>query len=413
MPQFDNADIPRLMDKMVEDSGAQYIQRQQVQGALDLLSVSRVGIRDEDHPRCLVASGLSLELGGPELGRQPVDCGVDASDDVHSITENGVLSRIASHEKRGREVLRFMPDSHRLIGLSREGNEHPGTRGLWGVNRVSPSRIPISQASVCHSTCAVHDRDFFGLVDKLDLSVITDYQRIHDANHWLADSLLRLGYRTLLFRISQMRGLELEVTRKRLEQVRAANRFAVEVLDANLKDISELVLSLYRDKLIYDRIVVGCRPNNLVHHVMPFQPRVRIAASEYVDIPCRCKSDCSSTFEFFASVNVLPGEKRSWLLVTHPQERCNGKYYGSTVANWVRDFCASSDVGFTRQMKAMANWTNLYCSPGDYNQLCEQDRSAVEKAVAELTCRDPFVRFLEILDRSPRGSDLVKKWRGQ
>ena len=413
MPRFDNAEIPSLMDKMIEDLGAQYIERQQVQSALDLLRVSRVGIRDEQDPRCLIASSLSSEVGGPELGHQPVDCGADASADVHSITENGVLSRIASQEKRGREVLRFMPDTHQLTDLSKRGDEHPGTRGPWEIDRIPPSRVPISQASVCHSTCADHDRDFFGSVDRLDLSGITDYQRIHNANHRLAEPLSRLGYRTLLFRISQMRGLELEVTRKRLEQVRAANRFAVDILDANLKDISGLVLSLHRDKLIYDRIVLGCRQNNLVHHVMPFNPRVRFAASEYFDVPCRCKSNFDSTYEFLASVNVIPGDKRSWLLVTYPQQRCFRKYYGSTVTNWVRDFCATSDVGFTRQLDAMATWTNLYCSPKDYLQLYEQDRSVVEKSVANLTCRDPFARFLEVLERSPRGAEMFKKLRGK
>ncbi len=411
MARFDNAEIPHLMHKMIEDSGSQYIQRKQVQDALDLLSVSRVGIRDEQDPRCLLASSLSLEFGGPELEHQPVDCGADASADVHSITENGVLSRIASPERRGREVLRFMPDFHQLTALSKKGDEHPGTRGPWEIDRVPPSRVPISQASACHSTCADHDGDFFGSVDRLDLSTITDYQRIIDNNHGLAESLSRLAYRTLLFRISQMRGLELELTRKRLEQVSTGNRFAVDVLDANLKDISGLVLSLYREKLLYDRIVVWYHRNNLVHHLMPFQPRVRFAASEYIDIPCRCKSDHSTTFEFLASVNVLPGDGRSWLLVTYPQERCKRIYYGSTVANWVKDFCATSVVGFKHQLNAMATWPNLYCSPGDYDQLCEQDRSTVEQIVARITCRDPFGRYLEILERSPRGADLIKKWR--
>ena len=153
MPRFRNDEIPHIMQRMMEDSGTGFIQPEDVQEAFVLLTAARVGIRDENNPRCLLASGLSSGNGAPEGGPRPVDCGKDASTDVHSITENGVLSNIAEVGKGGREVLQIMPDTHYLANLAKGDAGYPGSRGLWEVDRIPPRLVPISLASVCHSTC--------------------------------------------------------------------------------------------------------------------------------------------------------------------------------------------------------------------------------------------------------------------
>ena len=412
MVKYDNTEIPRIMRGMLDDMDHPFIARQDVQGALRLLSDTRVGLRDERDPTCLLAVGMTLESGLSEVAHRPVDCGQDASAKTHSITEHGRLSRIAKATKGGDVVLRLMPDAHHLVDFAKEDGGYPGSRGLWEIDRVQPHCVPIALASVGHSVCADHDRDkdFLGLVDDLDLSSISDYRRITGIAGALSIQLLRLGHRTLLYRVGQLRGLELEVTFKRVEQVRAGNRYAVDILDANLKRISDIVRSLYRDKLVYDQCFVGNKRSDFVHHVMPFRPRVRFAASEYVDIPCTCHMGTPAPIDFLASVNVLPGDDLSWLVVTYPAARCKRELYDSTVSNWVRDFCAVNDVGMKRHLQAMGSWINLYCSPDDYHQLDERDRSFVEKSVASSMCRDPFRQHIDVLLTSPRGGDLVKKW---
>ena len=416
MSRYSNAEIPRIMRGLVGDLGDSFMQPRDIQGALEPLSVACVGLRDEDDPRCLLASGLTLASGFPEVGRRPVDCGAKSDNDAHSITENGVLSCIAKQGNGGREVLRFFPDAHQLVNLTRGDAGYPGSQGLWEIDRVLPKSVPIASASISHSTCKDHDRDFFGLVDRLNLSGVTAHHRIADKRHDSEEALFRLSYRTLLFRLSQLRGSELEATRKRTEKVQDGNRFAVDMLDANLKDISSLVRALYRDKSVYDKRVVGDGKSHFVHHVMPFNPRVRFAASEYMPIPCNCRNcrlGSPATDDFLASVNVLPGKSRSWLVVTYPSARCNRKRYDSVVANWVKDFCATNDDVMGRHREAMITWTNLYCSPEDYCRLDDNARSFVEESIARAVCIDPFRLYLDIMATHPRGADLINKWRGK
>ena len=409
--RFNNAEIPRIIQRMMEDSGMGFIGRQDVQKALELLAVARVGIKDEREPHCLLASGIRSKSGGPEREPWPDECGKDASADVHSMTENGVLSKISVNGKGGREVLQPMLDMHNLVNLAKGDAGYPGSQGLWEIDRVYPRRVPISLAGVSHSTCADDDGNFFGMVDRLNLTGVTDYQRIADRHHPLEETLFRLGNRTLLFRMSQMRGIEREIMRERDKQVVAHNRFAVDVIDASLQEISGLVRELYRDKLVYDQRVVGIRQNGFVHHIMSFNPSVRFAASEYVDLPCNCQSSTYLTDNFLVSINVLPGDDRSWIIVTYPNSRCERDRYNSTIASWVKDFCAANDVGKRRHLAAMASWVNLYCSPEDYDQLSEDDRSAVEGHIARFVCRDPFGRFLDTLGRSSYGAKKLEEWR--
>ncbi len=309
-------------------------------------------------------------------------------------------------------VLQHMPDVQQLVALTKGEAGYPGSQGLWEIGQVPPHYIDITVASVGHSVCAYHDRDrdFFGLVDDLDLSSICDYQRIVSANHGLEFSLFILAYRTLLFCISQLRGVEIEVTCKRAEQVKAGNRYAVDVLDSILRYSSNIIRSFYRDKLLYDRRLVDSERVGFVHHVMPFNPHVRFAAAEYHTLPCNCHADTATPYDFYASVNILPGDNRSWLVVTYPNVRCIYKYYDSIVSNWVRDFCSVNDVGKKLHLKAMGNWKNLYSSPEDYFQLDERDRMLVEEKVAHNVCRDPCRQHIDVLLASPCGPDFVKNW---
>ena len=411
MTRYSDARVRRIMRGMVEYLGRFFIDPEEFQDALEMLKYARIGLRDEDGPTCLLAS--HWVDGASEGSGRLVDCGKESRADVHSITRNGVLSQIAMDDKGGREVLRFCPDALDSVNLTKGDTGRLGSQGLWETERVAPYRVPISAASVCRSTCAFHDGGFFGLVDKLDLSSIDAYELIVNRDHNLEESLFRLGYRTLLYRMSQLRGVELVTTQKRIEQVRSGNRYSVDILDASLKEISGFVRALRCDKLEYGNRFLGRGESSFVHHIMPFNPRVRFAASEYTGISCSCRLNHPANDDFLASVNVLPGKSRSWLVVTYLSSRCDHKLYDSSVANWVRDFCATSDGAMQKHLEAMGTWTNLYCSPEDYYQLDENERSSVEERLARAVGIEPFRRYLNMLAANPQGADLIKKWEGK
>lgn len=86
-----------------------------------------------------------------------------------------------------------------------------------------------------------------------------------------------LAYRTLLYRISQLRGLEIVTTLKRLDLIRANNRFGVELMDASLTEIASLNTELYREKDVFDRKMLGVANKSIVHHVGEIDPYVGLA----------------------------------------------------------------------------------------------------------------------------------------
>ena len=274
----------RLMTALVEEWNIGFIDPADVGDALDQLRAIRPGIADEDDPTCLVAYAVETMSHGPSAERPKV-CGQPADRGSHSIQENGVLDKISRTGSDGaEEVLKFFPGTETVANLAKAPGGHPGSDWLWNIQRIPPLPIPITLASVGHFACSHHDQstEFLGLADNLAIpgghrhTVVTERNRSGPWRH-AYEQLLMLAYRTLLYRISQLRGLEIVTTLKRLDLIRANNRFGVELMDASLTEIASLNTELYREKDVFDRKMLGVANKSIVHHVGEIDPYVGLA----------------------------------------------------------------------------------------------------------------------------------------
>ena len=398
------------MNRMVDDLALDFIQREVVRDALTILGLTAIGIRDEKDPTCLLACAIELR-NSPVTGRQPVNCGLPSDANTHSITESGPLHRISSLGKGGAEVLRLMPNARELADFTKGENGYPGSEWLWNVKRIDPKCVPISLASVGHPTCADHDRDVWVPADGLKFYIPERYSRRHvvGTSSGLFEALFLLAYRTLLYRLSQFRGLELEASNKRVEQVRSGQRFGVDLMDQVLQELSAIARSLYADKLIYDRCYVGIRRTGFIHHMMPLRPYIPFAASEYLEFTCSWPEKWHSDHTAWAAVNVIPAARATWLTVSHIENRC--PRFVINVANQVKDFCADTPAVKKREhLNALQTWTNAYCSPEAYWALPDPDRAEIEEGIARTVCQEPHERFLRLLESTPRGAEMVARW---
>ena len=403
-------DIQQIMNRMADELALDFIQREAVRGALDILSLAAIGVRDEKNPSCLLACAIGLH-NNPVTGRQPVNCGLPSDANTHSVTESGPLCRIASHDKSGAKVLRLMPGTRQLADMTKGERGYPGSEWLWNVKRIEPQSVPTSLASVGHSICADHDREVFVPVDGLNFTIPERYLRrqIAGVGSGLYEALFLLGYRTLLYRLSQFRGLELEACNKRVEQVQSGQRFGVDLMDDVLRELSGIALGLYADKLIYDQCFVGLRRTGFVHHIAPLRPYIPFTASEYVEFKCSWPGKEHIDHTAWIAVNVIPAASTTWLVVSHIENTCPRFVIG--VSNQVRDFCADTlDIKKRKHLNALQTWTNAYCSPEAYWALPDTDREAIEKGVARAVCQEPHRRFLQILKSTPRGAEMVARW---
>ena len=144
MPWYSDARVRSIMRGMVEYLGRFFIDPEEFQDALEMLKYARIGLRDEDGPTCLLPSHW-VDGASKGSGRL-VDCGEKSDADVHSITENGVLSQIAVEDTRRREVLRFCPDALESVHLTKGDTGRLGSQGLWETERVAPYRVSIEPA---------------------------------------------------------------------------------------------------------------------------------------------------------------------------------------------------------------------------------------------------------------------------
>ena len=86
----------------------------------------------------------------------------------------------------------------------------------------------------------------------------------------------------------------------------------------NLKELSSVSLELHRHKLLFDQDLVGSRPLPMVHHIVPFQPIVRYAASEYLPMKRSEVREKEGTTDAYVSMNVIPDDHVTWLVLSHP-----------------------------------------------------------------------------------------------
>ena len=182
------------------------------------------------------------------------------------------------------------------------------------------------------------------------------------------ESLFVLAYRTLLFRISQLRGVEKAASQVHQDRSTEGNRFAVKLTLGVLADLSDKLTELYRFKQGYDRRILGdSEAIHLVHHVASFHPIIHYACSEYTPVPVGYGKKAT---EIWMAINVLPLQGVTWLIVSHPCQR-------NSVSIEIRKVIGRmlSTVPQQRRredLRMMCNSTNLYACPDEYRSMARE-----------------------------------------
>ena len=378
-----------------------------VGNAMEAISKARVGLADEISPECLYPVGF-----GANEWSLPIKCGAYASRGSHSIQEAGPLNEIAAPGGKGLYVLGFFPNVSHLMRLTKGVAGRPGTKWLWDVDAIPPRSVPIGEASVAHFACGIHDSGslYLGAADNLhvpDLGgrvILDDRDPPAGLNQFL-HSLFMLAYRTLLFRLSQFRGVQKTVIRALSEQADADNRFGEHGCIERLRELAPVLTEIGREKSAYDRRILGdASALGLVHHVVEFNPGVRYACCEFIPFKYRNGSQKKS---IWAAVNVLPINGRNWLILSHRFNRNSDIIaISKEVAAWAT---VNPALRKRRDFDSFVDFTNVFASPNDFYALLESDRSLVALRMAWKVCEEPFEEGLNFLRSSPRGLDLVKR----
>ena len=399
----------QIMDYLVNEWGIDVLDPEDVDAALRSLKKTTVGLADEINPTCLVATEKEDRESGP-VPHKPITCGQPSTDRNHSIQENGVLDQLLSEGDETKTVLQLFPTAVTLVNQLKEPGRHPGSEFIWNHARVTPRLIPISEASTRHFACKEDDGGILAEADNLHFPTADGYYQIAEDNctasqRVVARGLHRLAHRTLLFRISQFRGMELVSAQLLDEQIRAGNRFAVDSLISQLKDCSEISAELYRHKSQFDQYAVGNKRLYLVHHVAPFFPRVKYAASEYLIEELFLSGSKGNVSYAF---NVIPDESFSWAILSHPATY--SKRATSCLKNKVLDIATTTEhLRRKIDLDFLSGFTNLYVSKEDYYSLSEDERIQVEEKLAYKVCEEPHAKSLELLKSSPAGKKLIER----
>ena len=270
------------MNRLVEEWDFDYISPYQVEDAIVAIREATIGFADDSNPTCLVAASMEIRASGP-VPHKPVSCGQPSDPGNHSITRSGALSRIAEKTSAAERVLKFFPTASSFANQLKGEGGYPGSAFAWDIERLFPERIAISLSSIGHFACEWHDRGtVLGTAYNLQFPSRDAYFSISGDRcpielRELAKGLDQLAYRTLIFRISQLRGTELVAMEKIQEQAKAENRFSADSMIDHLKELASGSLPLYRHKSQFDRYVVEFANLPLVHHIAPFEPIIPYA----------------------------------------------------------------------------------------------------------------------------------------
>lgn len=397
----------QILEAFARRSESAFMPSSDLPGAMEALSRARVGFADEENPTCLFP--VSLETRPPF---SPVACGAPADRGSHSIQEKGPLLEISTPRGAGPCVFQFFPDLQHMVNQTRGESRRIASVWPWDIESVPPREVPITRASIGHFADNVHDQvPYLGGADNLVLPDVAGYVSFDDSTppdvfEGLCGPLFDLAHRTLLFRISQFRGSELEMIRQLDQQRESGNRFGIRMCLESFVDLSSIHTEILRIKDGFDRRILEEGPGlHLIHHVVSFVPVIPYAASEFMPIP---HISYRGVDHVWASVNVLPIDGRVWLIVSHlpPMNLA----HLSLIRNWVLDFAASNDSARRQaDFGAFASWTNLFASINHYLSLSEFDRKDIESRVANQVCEDPFVKALKILRSSPGGAAEVAR----
>ena len=399
---------------IVRESGAGFIPTTQIQQALNDLYRLQDILSDEASPTCL----YPVEFSDDRMA-YPLECRKPAERKSHSIQKASSLEAIACNDGRapggGPYVYQLFPDIQSTLKQTSAATPGGGRLALaqkwpWEVEELPPHPVTIDEASVRHFACNHHDQNP-GALARADNIVIPDIDEkatLRDCSpppgsEAFMDSLFFLAYRTLLFRISQLRGVEQAAAQVLQERSAEGNRFAVSLTLKFLADLSDRITELYRFKRGYDQRILGdSEAMHLVHYVASFPPIIRYACAEYapVDVPSGKR-----TRRIWMSLNVLPLQGVTWLIVTYPSKRYS---VDSKAQRAVAQMLSRRPKQRRREdLQMMCNTTNLYVSPDDYRSMPDRDKAIISTSMATAVFGEMLSQGLEVLRSSEGGRDVI------
>ena len=405
-----------IWNGLVQESGVGFIRLAQIRQALkDIYRLNDI-FSDESNPVCL----YPVRHSDDDLA-YPVECGKPADQKSHSIQRAKILKEIACNDGRvlggGPYVYQFFPDIQHALGETSAPTPGEGRPGLaqrwpWEIKELPPHPVAIDQASVRHFACHAHDQNTDALaradnmvVPDLDGRTILDGHSPPPGLEAFMESLFVLAYRTLLFRISQLRGVEKAASQVHQDRSTEGNRFAVKLTLGVLADLSDKLTELYRFKQRYDRRILGdSEAIHLVHHVASFHPIIHYACSEYTPVPAGYGKNAT---EIWMAINVLPLQGVTWLIVSHPCQR-------NSVSIEIRKVIGRmlSTVPQQRRredLRMMCNSTNLYACPDEYRSMPEKDRSKISSSMATTVFGEMLSQGLKVLRSSEGGQQVIRR----
>ena len=401
---------------IVQESGVGFIPSTQIHQALkDIYRLQDI-FSDEASPTCLYPVGCS-----DDNLAYPVECRKPAERKSHSIQKAKSLEEIACHDGHvpggGPYVYQFFPDIYDTVKQTSAATPGGGRPALaqkwpWEIKELPPHPVTIEEASVRHFACNDHDQGTSALaradnlvVPDLDGRTILDEHSPPPGLEGFMESLFFLAYRTLLFRISQLRGVEKAASQVHQERSTEGNRFAVKLTLEVLTELSDKITELYRFKRGYDQRILGdSEAIHLVHHVASFRPIIRYACAEYTPVAVRRGK---KTRKYLISLNVLLLQGVTWFIASHPCQRYS-------VNNAIRKEIARmlSTVPKQRRfedLRMMCNSTNLYASPEEYRSMPERDKAKISSSMATTIFGEVLSQGLTVLRSSEGGQQVIRR----
>ena len=401
---------------IVQESGVGFIPSTQIQQALkDIYRLQDI-FSDEASPTCLYPVGYS-----DDNLAYPVECRKPADRKSHSIQKAKSLEEIACHDGHvpgGRPyVYQFFPDIYDTVKQTSAATPGGGRPALaqkwpWEIKELPPHPVTIEEASVRHFACNDHDQDTSALaradnlvVPDLDGQTILDDHSPPPGLEAFMESLFFLAYRTLLFRISQLRGVEQAASQVHQERSAEGNRFAVKLTLGVLADLADRITELYRFKRGYDKRILGdSEAIHLVHHVASFHPIIRYACAEYTTVEVR---GGKRPRRIWMSLNVLPLQGVTWLIASHPHQRnLMNIEIGRVIARMLTTIPKQRR---REDLRMMRNGTNLYASPEKYRSMPERDKAKISSSMATTIFGEVLSQGLTVLRSSEGGQQVIRR----
>ena len=397
---------------LVRESSVGFIPLSEIHQALSDIYRLQDIFGDEASPTCLYPVDYSND--DPAY---PVECRKPADRKSHSIQKAKSLEEIACNDGRvggGPYVYQFFPDMQHTVGQTSAATPGGGRRALgqkwpWEIEALPPRPLSIEEASVRHFAYNQHDQSTGALaradnliVPDLDGQTLLDDRSPPSGLEGFMESLFFLAYRTLLFRISQLRGAEQVASQVHQEMSTKGNRFAVKLTLGVLSDLSDRLTELYRVKRGYDKRILGDpEAIHLVHHVASFRPIIRYACSEYTTV------EAGRSRRIWTSLNVLPLKGVTWLIASHA---CQRKWANKEIKRAVARMLTRIPSQRRREdLRRMCTSTNLYASPDEYRSMPEEDKREISSSMAATVFGETLSHALTVLCSSEGGRQVIHR----